>query len=97
MILDPLRLLAAHVMWFEVASHSGAPIPYLSFCPPLALVYRSLWFQQLTGLGDPDRHNVLFHHSHHVLRRCNYGITQWLDYLLGTAKLCRATTDTLYE
>ena len=82
--------LLAHVMWYEIGSHSGKPVPTLSFCPWLALFYRSALFQQMTGLGDLDEHNVLFHHSHHVLYRCNYGITPWLDRALGTAKMCPA-------
>ena len=35
-----------------------------------------------------DQNNCLFHHTHHVLRHCNYGITQWIDCLLGTFQLC---------
>jgi hypothetical protein len=80
--------LLAHVMWYETASHAGKPLPTLSFCPWLAIVYRSRWFCTMLGISDPDRNNVLFHHSHHVLHRCNYGITPWLDCLLGTARLC---------
>ena len=43
----------------------------------------------LTGEGGTmarsvDARNVAFHDDHHRLSRGNYGITQWIDYLLGT-------------
>jgi sterol desaturase/sphingolipid hydroxylase (fatty acid hydroxylase superfamily) len=41
--------LLAHVMWYEVGSHAGKPVPTLSFCPWAAVIYRSHWFQSLTG------------------------------------------------
>ena len=80
--------LLAHIMWFEVGSHAGKPLPTLSWCPFLSLVYRSRWFCEAMGLPDLDKDSVLFHHSHHVLHRCNYGITQWLDWMVGTRRLC---------
>ena len=72
--------LLAHVMWYEIGSHSGSTAPVLSFLPPLSLLYRSIF-------GDIDKDNAYFHHCHHVYRLCNYGITQWLDICLGTKKL----------
>jgi hypothetical protein len=38
-------------------------------------------------LGDVDARNVEFHERHHNKLHQNYGITQWVDYLLGTRKL----------
>ena len=43
----------------------------------------------LQAFGDVDDSNALFHHSHHTLVFCNYGITQWCDRVMGTAKFDR--------
>lgn len=71
--------LLSYIMWFEVGSHCGKSVPTLTAIPPLAPLIRVLF-------GDIDDHNALFHHSHHVLVFCNYGITQWCDLLMGSAK-----------
>lgn len=74
-------LLVGYIQWFEIGSHSGKPVPTVTYFPPLAPFYRLL-------LGDVDKRNIEFHDKHHAWRNCNYGITQWLDHLLGTAKFC---------
>jgi len=72
-------LFTTYIQWYEIGSHSGKPVPTVTLFPPLAPLYRLV-------LGDVDARNIEFHDKHHVLRNCNYGITQWLDYLLGTVK-----------
>lgn len=72
-------LIASYFQWYEIGSHSGKPVPTVTFFPPLAPLYKSL-------LGDVDKRNIEFHDQHHFLRNCNYGISQWLDHLLGTAR-----------
>jgi len=72
-------LMTCYVQWYEIGSHSGKPMPTLTYLPPLAPLYRLL-------LGDVDRRNVEFHEAHHALTHCNYGITQWIDVVLGSAK-----------
>ena len=72
-----LQLLFSHIMWYEIGSHCGKPIPVLSVFPPLAPVYRAV-------MGNVDKNNVWFHHCHHAHRGGNYGITPWLDAVLGT-------------
>lgn len=74
------NLFTAYIQWYEIGSHSGKPVPTVTLFPPLSPIYRLF-------LGDVDAHNVRFHDQHHVMRNCNYGITQWLDFLLGTARL----------
>lgn len=73
-------LIATYIQWYELGSHSGKPMPTVTIFPPLAPLYRLF-------LGPVDARNVEFHDQHHACRRCNYGITQWLDCLLGTAKM----------
>ena len=62
----------------------------VTYFPPLSPLYRFF-------LGNVDEHNVAFHQAHHRFGRGNYGITQWLDYALGTAlpqhKLDRGVED----
>lgn len=82
--------LLAHIMHYEIGSHSGTTAPLVSFFPPLSCAYKLF-------LGDIDRENVLFHHCHHVYRLCNYGITQWVDILLGTKKQNVDMTRHLYR
>ena len=71
-------LIGTYLQWYEIGSHSGKPMPTVTYLPPLAPLYRLL-------LGDVDARNVAFHQAHHRHRNGNYGITQWLDYALGTA------------
>lgn len=81
-----VALIYAYAMWYEIASHCGKPMP-LSMFPPLAPVYNAL-YKKLAGSREGlDDHNVLFHERHHNLLACNYGITPWLDWLFGTARL----------
>lgn len=73
-----IALFAAYTQWYEIGSHLGKPAPIVSYYPPIAPLYNAL-------LGDIDRNNVQFHETHHNKVRCNYGITQWIDFLFGTA------------
>ncbi|CAK0793610.1 unnamed protein product [Prorocentrum cordatum] len=77
-----MGLLHVCLQWYEIGSHSGKPVPTVSYLPPLAPLYRAVF-------GDVDKRNVEFHHAHHALTHCNYGITQWLDHALGTGELTR--------
>merc|ERR1712178_525371 len=73
-------LLATYFQWYEIGSHSGKAVPTVTLFPPLSPFYK--WI-----LGDVDKRNIEFHDQHHAQRNCNYGISQWLDHLLGTAQL----------
>ncbi len=78
-VLDDF-LLAAYMNWYAIGSHSGKPVPTVSYFPPLRPLYQ--WV-----LGDVDARNVEFHERHHNKIHQNYGITQWIDMLVGTRKL----------
>jgi len=81
-----VALIYAYAMWYEIGSHCGKPIPLTMF-PPFAPLYNYL-YKKLSGNTEGlDDHNVLFHERHHNFVRCNYGITPWPDWLLGTARL----------
>lgn len=72
-----LRLFMIYIQWYQIGSHVGKDVPFVTFFPPLAPLYR-LFFPNL------DRDNILFHETHHNVLKCNYGITQWMDQLFNT-------------
>lgn len=72
-------LLVGYIQWYEIGSHSGKPVPTVTYFPPLTLLYRLL-------LGNVDERNIEFHDKHHAYGNCNYGITQWCDHLFGTSE-----------
>lgn len=79
-------LLLSHIMYYEIGSHAGKPAPVISYFPPFALAYNA-FYAVVLGKESPDANNVWFHHCHHVFYTGNYGITPWLDAVLGTRKM----------
>ena len=76
------RLIFLYLLWFEIGSHSGKNVPTLSFFPPLSCVYGYVW-------PEIDADTVRHHETHHNRVTCNYGITNWIDIVMGTRrKLC---------
>lgn len=79
-------LLATYMQWYEIGSHSGKYLPTLTYMPPLAPIY-----QLVCGVDENGHHvdetNIRFHETHHGLVKCNYGITQWIDALLGSRRI----------
>ncbi len=49
--------------------------------PPLSILY--------TAFSNLESQSVEFHEVHHNRRICNYGITQWIDYLMNSRYLRR--------
>eukprot|EP01064_Diplonema_japonicum_P010407 TRINITY_DN17664_c0_g1_i1.p1 TRINITY_DN17664_c0_g1~~TRINITY_DN17664_c0_g1_i1.p1 ORF type:complete len:291 (+),score=42.14 TRINITY_DN17664_c0_g1_i1:81-953(+) len=76
-----ISLLFSYMLWYETGSHVGKEVPTVSYFPPLSIITRPL------GL---EEHNVLFHDNHHTMNNCNYGITQWCDYLAGSRNVNHA-------
>eukprot|EP01062_Namystynia_karyoxenos_P004144 TRINITY_DN11465_c0_g1_i1.p1 TRINITY_DN11465_c0_g1~~TRINITY_DN11465_c0_g1_i1.p1 ORF type:complete len:412 (+),score=122.54 TRINITY_DN11465_c0_g1_i1:80-1237(+) len=71
-------MIFTYMNWYEIGSHTGKPIPTISLYAPLSPLYNEL--------VDVDSRNIEFHERHHNAVKCNYGITQWVDQLLGTAQ-----------
>ena len=65
---------------YEIGSHSGKNVPTVTYFPPLTPLYHHLF-------GNIDARNVEFHERHHNKLHQNYGITQWVDLVVGTHKL----------
>jgi hypothetical protein len=59
----PMLLVAfvcsAYIVWYEVGSHSGKPVPTVSFFPPLSPLYNAIW--------PIDRSNIKFHEVRHFI------------------------------
>jgi sterol desaturase/sphingolipid hydroxylase (fatty acid hydroxylase superfamily) len=82
-----IRLSFAYLLWYEIGSHSGKALPCVTVYPPFAPIYNYLYKLFSGNQGALDRNNVLHHERHHNLVYCNYGITPWLDWLVGTYTL----------
>jgi len=76
-----IHLMLTYVAWHESGTHLGKPLPVISMYPPLSILY--------TPFTDVEATAIEFHEVHHNRRSCNYGITQWIDYLMGS-RLLRA-------
>ena len=68
-------LIFSYIIWYETGSHCGKELPTVSYFPPISVVTRWL------GL---EENNIRFHENHHKHHNCNFGITQWIDLLLGS-------------
>jgi sterol desaturase/sphingolipid hydroxylase (fatty acid hydroxylase superfamily) len=71
-----VHLYMTYVAWHESGTHLGKPLPVVSSYPPLSILYNAF--------TDFDRDSVEFHEVHHNRRHTNYGITQWIDKLMGS-------------
>lgn len=74
-----IHLMLTYVAWHETGTHLGKPLPTISTFPPLSILY--------TAFTNWERDSIEFHEVHHNRRHCNYGITQWIDYLMGSRML----------
>ena len=74
---ERLCLLFSHVAWHEAGTHLGKPLPVISMYPPLSILYNLF-------TNKEGRTAIEFHEVHHNRRHCNYGITQWIDMLMGS-------------
>ena len=50
-------LLLSHIMWYEIGSHAGKPVPVVSYFPPFSLAYNFVW-RVVWGAPSPDADNV---------------------------------------
>jgi sterol desaturase/sphingolipid hydroxylase (fatty acid hydroxylase superfamily) len=73
------NVLVSYHSWYDAGTHLGKNIPCISMFAPFALFYNQFW--------DFDRKAIMFHEIHHNKIMCNYGITSWLDCLVGTAQM----------
>lgn len=71
------NLMSAYVLWHEVGSHCGKPMPCVTYFPPLAPLYQLV-------LGNVDENNVKHHDIHHARVKGNYSIVVWPDIVMGT-------------
>ena len=74
-----LALCLEFFYWHLSATHSGKTLPTHSYFPPLSIVYRHFW--------DVDKHGIVHHERHHNCPDTNFGITHWIDWVMGTLDL----------
>jgi hypothetical protein len=72
-------LYIAYDMWYQIGTHCGKPVRYISVFPPFSVLINAIY--------PIDQHNVLHHEKHHNLTNCNYGITPWVDETLDTLRM----------
>lgn len=82
-----VHLMMTYMSWHESGTHLGKPLPVITMYPPLSILY--------TAFTDIEKHAVEFHEVHHNRRNANYGITQWIDALMGTRILKKDTVGSL--
>lgn len=79
-------LIASYTQYYEIMSHAGKSLPVQTMVPPLSFIYNPL-FKLIFGNDKfTDRDGTLFHSKHHQYKSCNYGISPWLDNLIGTTR-----------
>lgn len=71
------NVMVSYHSWYDAGTHLGKNIPLVSMFAPFSLIYNQFW--------DFDNKAIMFHELHHNKILCNYGITSWLDRLVGTA------------
>lgn len=75
------HLMMTYIAWHEAGTHLGKPLPVISMYPPLSILYNVL---QASYFKQGPSTAIEFHEVHHNKRHCNYGITQWIDRLMGS-------------
>ncbi len=70
-------LIFTSTMWIQVGLHSGKELPIPSALPPFTLLSAAMWDSQHACLPA-------FHDTHHRVPSVNFGMTPWMDELLGT-------------
>ena len=75
-----LNLSLSYIAWHESGTHLGKPLPVISMYPPLSILYNAF-------TNSEGRTAIEFHEVHHNRRQCNYGITQWIDMIMGSRML----------
>lgn len=92
--LTPLEgnLCLACMQWYQIGSHNSKDVPWVTAVPPLAPLYNHTWLTRWRPTAALRAHrHVRFHAAHHRHVKGNYGISPWLDVLLGTDVPSRAS------
>lgn len=78
-------VFGTYVQWYQIGSHAPQRLPIVTAYPPLAPIYNHPMVKQWTRPKALQSHDaVRFHATHHRRVNGNYGITPWMDWLLGT-------------
>ena len=78
-------LCLASIQWYQIGSHNDKALPCITAFPLLAPVYNHPRVKQWTRPRTLQVHDhVRFHGAHHKRVAGNYGISPYLDWMLGT-------------
>lgn len=80
-----MTLFLGYVQWYQIGSHSAKDVDSITAVPPLAPLLNASFARALRPAQLRAHRHVRFHAAHHRKVAGNYGISPWLDVLLGTA------------
>jgi len=83
-------LYGTYVQWYQIASHANKRLPPVTAFPPLAPLYNCYVAKRMRPDGLRHHDAVTFHALHHSHPTGNFGITPWVDHLLGTNVVAKA-------
>ena len=83
--MGELHYYMACVQWYQIGSHNAKDLPCITALPLVAPLYNHTLLKGLRPDGLRDHRHVRFHAAHHRAVKGNYGISPWMDWLLGTA------------
>ena len=87
-----LTLCVAYVQWYQIGSHSAKDVDSITAVPPLAPLVNWSRLRWLRPAALRMHRHVRFHSVHHRCVVGNFGISPWMDVLLGTV-VPQATKD----
>ena len=73
-----------YVQWYQIGSHAPRQMHAATAFPPLSPVYNHPLAKRVRPPSLRKHDAVEFHAAHHKRVKGNYGITPWMDWLLGT-------------
>lgn len=85
-------LCLGYVQWYQIGSHSAKDVPSITAVPPIAPLYNCTLARRMRPVALREHQHVRFHAAHHRVVRGNYGISPWLDHILGTAVAVKKIT-----
>ena len=87
-----LGLFMGYVQWYQIGSHSAKDVNSVTALPPLAPLVNWSRLRPLRPAALRHHRHIRFHAAHHRAVTGNYGISPWMDVLLGTV-VPQATKD----
>ena len=78
------NLCLACMQWYQIGSHNSKDVECVTAVPLLSPLYNHSWLVRLRPPALREHRHIRFHAAHHRYVTCHYGISPWLDALIGT-------------